>query len=290
MSARNECAIFDVLGATGVRVFTSKRIASRTRESYVGIRTLVLLISTLLCLQIAQAAETTKGRVLFILSNGVVMGDTTAANNLWEYAEPHHVFVMHGFEIDLASPQGGTVPFEMDVDEHDPPGMVNYTMKYEGFRDKADRTLKAEHIDANAYVAVFIGGGFGPLFDVASNARLMNVIAEIYERGGIVGANGHGPGALGNVRLSDGKFLVGGKRVTGFPNVNEHKSKWTNGGALLPFLVEDRLRARDARFVAKAELPHKNDAVIDERVVTAMFLPSSTIVAEEMVRLLQRIQ
>lgn len=252
-----------------------------------GIRTVVLLISTLFCLQSAHA-QTTKGRALFILSNGAAMGDMTAANNLWEYAEPHHVFVMHGFEVDLVSPEGGTVPFEMDVDEFDPPGMVHYTIKYEGFRDKADRTLKAEDIDADAYVAVFIGGGFGPLFDVASNARLMNVIAEIYERGGIVGANGHGPGALGNVRLSDGKFLVAGKRVTGFPNVNEHKSKWTNGGALLPFLVEDRLRARDARFVAKADLPNKNDAMIDERVVTAMFLSSSTIVAEEMVRLLQR--
>jgi hypothetical protein len=56
------------------------------------------------------------------------------------------------------------------------------------------------------------------------------------------------------------------------------------------FLVEDRLRARDARFVSKADLPNKNDAVIDERVVMAMFLSSSAIVAEEMVRLLQRVE
>jgi hypothetical protein len=75
--------------------------------------------------------------------------------------------------------------------------------------------------------------------------------------------------------------------VTGYPNSSEQNSKWTNGGALLPFLVEDRLRERGARFVAKTDLADKHDVVIDQRVVTAMFLPSSAIVAQEMVNLLR---
>lgn len=251
------------------------------------VRVLILVLSAFLCHSTALA-DNVKGRVLFVLSNGAAMGETTAKNNLWEYAEPHHVFVMHGFEVDFASPKGGSAPFALDADEHDPPGMVNYTMRYEGFREKANRTSKVEDIDASRYVAAFIGGGAGPLFDVASDSRLMSVIAAIYERGGVIGASGHGPGILGSITLSDGKYLVTGKRVTGYPNVNEHKSKWTNGGALLPFLVEDRLRARGALFVAKADLEDKYDAVIDGRIVTAMFLPSSTIVAKEMVALLQR--
>jgi putative intracellular protease/amidase len=45
------------------------------------------------------------------------MGDPEqhdARNNLWEYAPPYHVFVMHGYEVDFVSPQGGPVEFMME--------------------------------------------------------------------------------------------------------------------------------------------------------------------------------
>jgi putative intracellular protease/amidase len=86
--------------------------------------------------------------------------------------------------------------------------MVSYTIKYEGFRQKADQTLTPEHIDANDYVAVYMGGGGGPMFDVANDQRLLAIVARIHEKGGVVGANGHGPGSLGNVKLSNGQYLV----------------------------------------------------------------------------------
>lgn len=236
----------------------------------------------------ASASASGAGRkVLMIFSSGAPMGETTARNNLWEYAEPHHVFVMHGYTVDFVSPSGGRVPFSLDVDEADPPGMVSYTIKYEGFRSKADQTFTPDQIRADEYVAAFIGGGAGSLFDVSSDQRLLAIIARIYEKGGVVGAGGHGPGSLGNVKLASGRYLVAGKRMTGYPNSSEQNSKWTNAGALLPFRVEDRLRERGARFLAKADLADKHDVVIDQRVVTTMFLPSSAIVAQEMVNLLR---
>jgi putative intracellular protease/amidase len=245
----------------------------------------ILLALTLLLSTVAAAAADSK-KVLMIFSNGAAMGETTAKNNLWEHAEPHHVFVMHGYAVDFVSPQGGQVPFSLDEDVTDPPGMVSYTIKYEGFREKAGRTLRPEQVDAGEYVAVFIGGGAGHLFDVSNDRRLLSIIAGIYENGGIVGACGHGPGSFGNVKLANGQYLVSGKRLTGFPNSTEQNSKWTNGGALLPFRVEDRLRARGALFLTKADLADKHDAVIDQRIVTTMFLPSSAIVAQEMINLL----
>ena len=91
----------------------------------------VLVMFTLLLSSAASGSENTNSKkVLMILSNGAAMGDTMAKNNLWEYAEPHHVFVMHGYTVDFVSPQGGQVPFSLDADETDPPGMVSYTMKY----------------------------------------------------------------------------------------------------------------------------------------------------------------
>lgn len=248
-----------------------------------------LVVFTLLLSSTALGSEDNK-KVLMILSNGAAMGDSLAKNNLWEYAEPHHVFVMHGYTVTFVSPRGGKVPFSLDADETDPPGMVSYTIKYEGFRKKADRTLTPQQIDADEYAAVFIGGGAASLFDASKDPTLLSIIATIYERGGIVGACGHGPGSLGDVKLSNGEYLVKGKRLTGFPNSSEQNSKWTKGGTLLPFRVEDRLRARGALFLTKADLADKHEPVIDQRVVTTMFLPSSAIVAQEMVNLLQHTQ
>jgi putative intracellular protease/amidase len=232
------------------------------------------------------AAEAAKKKILFVLSNGAAMGDGQARSNLWEVAEPHHVFAMHGYQVDFVSPKGGRVPFSLDEDESDPPGMVSYTIKYEGFRQKANATLTPDAVVADEYAAVFIGGGAGPLFDVAKNFQLLSIIARIYESGGVVGGGGHGPGSFSNVKLSTGEYLVKGKRVTGFPNSSEKNSKWSKGGSLLPFLVEDGLRAGGAIFLTKADLRDKHDVVIDQRLVTAMFLPSSAIVAQEMVNLL----
>ena len=246
----------------------------------------VLAVATLLLNAAALAADGKK--VLMILSNGAPMGESIARNNLWEYAEPHHVFVMHGYSVTFVSPNGGKVPFSLDADETDPPGMVHYTMKYEGFRDKANATLTPEQIDPDEYVAAFIGGGFGSLFDAARDQRLLAIVASIYERGGVVGACGHGPGSLGDVKLSNGEYLVKDKRMTGFPNSSEQNSKWTQGGKLLPFRVEDRLRARGALFLTKADLTDKHEPVVDQRLVTTMFLPASAIVAQEMVNLLQQ--
>lgn len=247
----------------------------------------VVVLATILLSTSALAADAGK-KVLMILSNGAAMGNSVARNNLWEYAEPHHVFVMHGYSVTFVSPKGGQVPFTLDADETDPPGMVSYTMRYEGFREKANATLTPEQIDANDYVAAFIGGGQGSLFDASKDQRLLAIVATIYERGGIVGACGHGPGSLGDVKLSNGEYLVKGKRMTGFPNSSEQNSKWTQGGTLLPFRVEDRLRARGASFLTKADLTDKHEPVIDQRLVTTMFLPSSAIVAQEMINLLRR--
>jgi putative intracellular protease/amidase len=253
------------------------------RRQFAGVAGALVGLSTLAG---NAAAEAAKKKILFVLSNGAAMGDGRARSNLWEVAEPHHVFVMHGYRVDFVSPQGGRVPFSLDEDESDLPGMVSYTIKYEGFRQKANATMTPDAVVANEYAAVFVGGGAGPLFDVAKDPRLLSIIARIYENGGVVGGGGHGPGSFSNVKLSSGEHLVKGKRVTGFPNSSEKNSKWSKGGSLLPFLVEDGLRAGGAIFLTKTDLRHKHDVVIDQRLVTTMFLPSSAIVAQEMVNLL----
>lgn len=233
-------------------------------------------------------SENVKGRILIIVSNTEDMGNPEknfAGNNLWEVAPPYHIFVSHGYKVDFVSPTGGKVPFSMD-----PVGISSYAIKYENFNDNVNNSLTPDLVDYKNYKAVFIGGGYGPLFDVANNNSLLSIIAEIYENEGVVGGCGHGPGAFANVRLSNGEFMVKDKKVTGFPNSTEVTKSWAKEGTLLPVMLEDQLRENGAIFQTKSDLADKHDVVIDKRIVTTMFLPSSAIVAKEMIHEIEKIQ
>jgi putative intracellular protease/amidase len=205
----------------------------------------------------APAFGAEKGKILFVASNVLDMGDPEqhdARNNLWEYAPPFHIFVMHGYEVDFVSPQGGRVEFMMD-----PLGISSYAIKYENFLGKTASTLKPDQVDSAQYAAVYVGGGYG-----------------------------RGPGGFANARLTNGEYLVKGKRVAGFPDSTEHSKPWAKQGSLLPFLVEDQLRKSGAQAENKETLADKHAVIVDQRIVSSMFLPSAALVAEEMVRLLRR--
>ena len=241
----------------------------------------LLVVLVLLIFISCKNEITDKGRILIIVSNTEDMGDPEkhfAGNNLWEVAPPYHIFVSHGYKVDFVSPTGGEVPFSMD-----PLGISSYTIKYEKFNDNVENSLTPERVNYKNYKAVFIGGGYGPLFDVANNKSLLSIIAGIYQNGGIVGGCGHGPGSFANVKLDNGDYMVKGKKVTGFPNSTEITKDWAKNGTLLPVMLENQLRANGGIFQSKSDLNDKNDVVIDKRIVSTMFLPSSAIVAKEMI-------
>lgn len=220
-------------------------------------------------------------KVLIVASNMVDMGDPEkhdARNNLWEFAPPYHIFVSHGFEVDFVSPKGGEVEFMMD-----PLGISSYTIKYEGFLEKANSSLTPSQIDPSDYWGVFIGGGYGVMFDVANNKQIHSIITRIYESGGIVGVGGHGSAGIANVALSNGEFLVKGKRIAGFPNSTEKSKSWAKQGTLLPFLIESQLIKNGAIALNKKTLKDKNAVVEDQRIISTMFLPSAALVAKEMI-------
>jgi putative intracellular protease/amidase len=251
-----------------------------------NMKNLITVLGIILISFVMPAAASEAKRILIIASNLEHMGDLEmhdARNNLWEYAPPYHIFVSHGYVVDFASPVGGVVPFSMD-----PIGISSYTIKYEGFLDRANSSLNPNQINPTDYAAVFIGGGYGTLFDVASNQKLLDIMAKIYESGGVIGSCGHGAGAFANVKLKSGKFLVQGKRVAGFPNSTEREKDWAKQGTLLPFLIEDQLRKNGALTINKDNIADKRDVIIDDNIVSTMFLPSAALVAKEMLILLDK--
>lgn len=247
------------------------------------IHTVCVIIS--LITLILNASESQAKKILIVASNMTDMGDVDkhdAKNNLWEYAPPYHIFISHGYEVDFVSPRGGPVSFMMD-----PIGISSYTIKYEGFMDRANHSLAPDEVNPQDYLGIYIGGGYGTLFDVASHQQLLKVMGTIYESNGVIGSCGHGAGAFANVKLSNGQFMVEGKRVAGFPTSTEREKSWAKQGKLLPFLVEDRLRENGAIALNKESIDDKHDVIIDQRVVSSMFLPSAANVAKEMIALIE---
>ena len=225
-------------------------------------------------------AEPSK-KVLIVVSNMVDMGDPEkhdARNNLWEFAPPYHIFVSHGFEVDFVSPKGGKVEFMMDAI-----GISSYTIKHEGFLEKANNSFIPEQVNPNDYWGVFIGGGYGVMFDVANNKKIHSIISSVYESDGVIGVGGHGSAGIANVILSNGEFLVKGKKVAGFPNYTETSKSWAKQGTLLPFFIESQLNKNGAIAQNKQTLKDKHTVIADQRIISTMFLPSAALVAKEMI-------
>ena len=244
-----------------------------------------VLIILSIFISFSTEAEKPKN-ILILVSNVEDMGDPekhVAKNNLLEVAPPFHVFLMHGYEVEFASPKGGVVPFSSD-----PIGISSYAIAYEGFLEKANSSIPSRTIDPEDYSGVFIGGGAGPLFDIASDEATLSLIAKIYESGGVIGGCGHGPGGFANVKLSTGEYMVKGKKIAGFPDSTEKSKPWSKQGTLLPFLVESQLRKNGAIALNKETLPDKHAVVIDQRIVSTMFLPSAALVAKEMIELIEK--
>jgi putative intracellular protease/amidase len=125
-------------------------------------------------------------------------------------------------------------------------------------------------------------GGHGTMWDFPNSKALKEVTKKIYEKGGVVAAVCHGPAALINVKLSNGKYLVSGKKIAAFTNEEEEIVKLTKQ---MPFLLESKLIERGASFQSTKAWQEK--VVVDQRVVTGQNPASASRLGEEVVKLLK---
>ncbi|MCH5688612.1 hypothetical protein LWM68_32795 [Niabella sp. W65] len=87
------------------------------------------------------------------------------------------------------------------------------------------------------------------MWDLPLNNELNKIAASIYENNGIVAAVCHGPAGILNIQLSDGSYLVKGKKVNGFTNEEEELVKLTG---VVPFLLEDQLKEKGGIYEKSA--------------------------------------
>jgi putative intracellular protease/amidase len=244
-----------------------------------------LLLSAVGCLGAdAKAAETAtvKGKILIVVTNHGTLGATDVPTGyfLAEVAHPWKVFREAGYAVDFASPKGGFAP--MDPKSFNLEDADNRALWHDlNAVESLVHTRALGDLDWNDYAAIFFAGGHGTMWDFPDHPDVLDSIRTFYESDRPVGSVCHGPAALVNVRLSDGTYLVAGKRVNGFTNEEEEAVQLSD---VVPFLLETKLRERGARFTESAVW--QEHVAVDGMLVTGQNPASATETAEALIELL----
>ena len=220
--------------------------------------------------------------VLMVLTSHGTKGSTGQPTGFYlgEVTHPLAVFDAAGIPVEFASIQGGEPP--VDGVELDDATNARYWNDAR-FRDAIRNTARLDTVDSGKYSAVFYAGGHGAVWDFPNSPAVQRVTRELYESGQVVAAVCHGPAALVNVKLSDGSYLVAGKRVSAFTDEEERAVKLES---VVPFLLASTLNARGAQHQAAPNWTAK--VVVDGRLVTGQNPQSATATAEAVRDLLRK--
>lgn len=223
-------------------------------------------------------------RILFVLTSHDRKGLTDATDAapsgfyLSEVTHPYKVLTEAGFRIDFVSPKGGKTYVD-GLDLKDPINAAFWNDK--ALRWATENTLTPSQVNPDAYTAIFYAGGHATMWDFPNNTELAAIAAHIYERGGVVSAVCHGPAALVNIKLADGRYLVADKDVSAFTNEEERTVGLYD---TVPFLLADALQERGAKHLPAADF--QVQVVVSDRLVTGQNPASAKGVAEAMLPLL----
>jgi putative intracellular protease/amidase len=201
-------------------------------------------------------------KILFVVTNHDKVGNTENPTGYYlsEVSHPWKVLTDAGYEVDFVSPEGGKAP----VDGFDLEDSVNKLFwEDEAYQAKIGDTLKPSEVDFKNYSAIYYAGGHGTMWDFPDNAEIAAIARGIYEAGGIVSGVCHGPSGFVNLKLSNGKYLVDGKKINSFTDEEEKSVNLEN---VVPFLLESKLIERGAIF-EKSGLWQAH-VTVDQRVVT----------------------
>ncbi|MBA4219645.1 type 1 glutamine amidotransferase domain-containing protein [Bosea vestrisii] len=224
-------------------------------------------------------------RILHVVSNVAHYADPTQPTGLWlsELTHAYDVFAEKRYGQTIVSPLGGVSPLE--------PRALKWPLldaSAKAWLDDPNRmallqaTAAPDEIDPTDFDAIYFTGGHAVMWDFPDSEGLQRITRSIWERGGIVSAVCHGYCGLLNTRLSDGKLLVAGKRLTGF--------SWTEEvlagvAKKMPYNAEAEMKARGVLY-KKAFLPFVSYAVADGRLVTGQNPWSAKATAEKVASLL----
>jgi putative intracellular protease/amidase len=231
-------------------------------------------------------------KVLIVVANPATATTVGWPVGFWaaELTHPYFELTERGIEVTIASPDGGRVEFDALSDPRDASRWSANDLISMGFVNTPelmallDDTPKLANLDFDEFDALMVAGGLAPMWTFRDNDDLKTAIKHFYEAEKPTAAYCHGTSALVDIKLSDGSYLVEGKTVTGFANVEEDYSDDFVGQKIMPWRLEDAFKDHGANYVQAGLF--KAFVVRDGRLITGQQQYSSRKVAEAVIEAL----
>ena len=204
-------------------------------------------------------------RVAIVISNPAVSTTTGWPVGFWwsELTHPYHAFMEKGYDVTIFSPEGAKCQADAMSDPNDASGYSAGDLISQGFihtsslRAMVDATNPVRDLDVSAFDAMVVAGGQAPMFTFESATQLQEKFIEFYQTGKVTAALCHGTAILAFAKLPGGRYLVEGKTVTGFANVEEDfadDAVWSSNMLsrdkhVMPWRIENRLKSLGANYI-----------------------------------------
>jgi len=219
------------------------------------------------------AKDRTDGKILFILSAD------KHGYFLPEVVEPYQHIVNSGYQVEFSSPKGsiGKPAAYNRLSEQE-------KIDYKSLRQSSniDKPIPLTEVNSKNYVAFYVPGGAGPMFDLTGHPEMKRLSLEFLADNKIISAVCHGPAAFVGIKKPNGQYLTSGLKLTAKSNAEE--GKWAR--ANYPFLLENKFKAQGADFSFAA--PGEAYVIHDSGVLTGQNPKSALPTAVRLVELLQK--
>jgi putative intracellular protease/amidase len=213
-------------------------------------------------------------KILMVIANPSTSTTLGIPVGFWgaELTHGWFAFTEAGYDVTVASPDGG----KCELDRwSDPRAESKYSfgdlitmgfLNTPEYMQLIDQTPPLGELDFGDFDALVVVGGESPMFTFRDHEELKNALRTFYEAGKVTSALCHGTAALIDLTLSDGSFLIAGRTMTGFANVEEDFADEWVGKQVMPWRIEDAARERGANYVQGGRF--KPFAVRDGRLIT----------------------
>jgi putative intracellular protease/amidase len=213
-------------------------------------------------------------RVLMVIANPATSTTLGIPVGFWgaELTHAYHEFTEVGYQVTIASPNGGKCELDAWSDPRDPSKYSRSDLITMGFINTPELWALVEHtprladLNYEDYDAIVVVGGQSPMFTFRDNEDLKNALRTFYEAEKVTAVLCHGTAALIDVKLSNGSYLITGKTMTGFANVEEEFADNYVGKKVMPWHIEDAAKERGANYIQAGQF--KAFAVRDGRLIT----------------------
>lgn len=225
-------------------------------------------------------------RILHVVTNVSKYEGIDRPTGLWlgELTHAYDEFEKQHYIQDIVSPNGGYSPIEpKSLERFVADASVLKRKNDPAFMQLLETTKKPSEINWQDYDAIYYTGGHGVMWDFLDNAELQNISKNIYEHGGIVASVCHGYCGLLNVQLSNGQYLIQGKKLTGFAWCEEVLA---GVAKKVPYNAEELAKQRGALYQRKF-IPFLPNVVRDANLITGQNPFSARVTAFAMIDALE---